>query len=415
MSHTKATVLLAGLTMGLSGAALAQSTMDEARALASERRGDAYRATLAQGAQTGPEFYGLLQFQYNWVILGDGGMGGEDFANGFQNNRTQLGARGTVADGWEYNILGDFSNSSPESGTAAGVFNLLDYYVTIPVPGFNDKAKLTIGQFKLPFLYEENVAAQNQLLGERSPANEFFNQGRSEGILLTYAGEEDDAYRFQAAFADGFRTGATPIGSPIEADFQVGGRFDYKFYGSWEQFEDFTADPSTPETALRIGGAIYYQEGGDTSSGLGATTFDNDILGVTGDIQWEYNQWSAFGAFQLQDSDGMMSLGGTDVGFVAQGGYRHDENHEGFARFSIIIADSMTPGTTMDADDLPEFAFGYNYYVFGDQSAKFTADIVFIFDTVSTSLLPAGQSNISLFPDIDDPQVALRSQFQVTF
>ena len=262
MSHTKATVLLAGLAMGLGGTAIAQtSSLDEARAFAAETRSDATRATLSQGAAEGPEVFGRLQFAYNVTIIDDPGAG-EDFANGFQLRRARLGAKGEAA-GIEYYVQGNFDRNG-------GAFELLDYRLTVPVPGMEDEAEITFGQFKLPFLWEENTSSSRLMGTARSFTNGFFDQGRSQGVMLTYAGNEGDDYRFQAAFSDGFTTANTGFTAPNEADYAFGGRFDYKFSGGWGDFKDFTSTQGQ-EQALRVGGAIFYQAGDGTIASPGAS------------------------------------------------------------------------------------------------------------------------------------------------
>ena len=396
MSHTKATVLLAGLAMGLGGTAIAQtSSLDEARSFAAETRADASRATLNQGAATGPTIFGRLQFQYNVTLIEDPGTG-EDFANGFQTRRARLGAKGET-NGIGYFVQGDF-------GASDGVFDLKDFYLDIPVPGMEDEASIKIGQFKLPFLYEENVLSSRQLAVARSFTNSFFAQDRSQGIMLTYGGNEADDYKAQVAFSDGFNTGNTSFDSVNEADWSIGGRFDYKVSGGWSDFEDFTATRGQ-EQALRVGGAIFYQSGGGTWAQGGATN-DVDALSVTADAQWEQDGISLYGAFIFQDVD---FVGGdaTNLGFIGQGGYRWSENDEVFARFDYIVSDNN--------EDLPTLTFGYNHYVFGDHSAKFTVDAFFAFETISMTDLPGGIPNDALLPDNGDPQVGIRTQFQFVF
>ena len=396
MSHTKATVLLAGLAMGLGGTAIAQtSSLDEARSFAAETRADASRATLNQGAATGPTVFGRLQFQYNVTIIEDPGAG-EDFANGFQLRRSRLGAKGE-SNGIRYYVQGDF-------GVDGGGFVLKDYHLTVDVPGMEDEAEITIGQFKLPFLWEESTSSGRQLAAERSFTNNFFAQDRSQGIMLTYGGNEEDEWKAQVAFSDGFNTDNTRFDNPNEADFSIGGRFDYKISGAWSDFKDFTATRGQ-EQALRVGGAIFYQSG-DGTYAVGGATNELDLLSITADVQWEQDGINLFGAFILQDAD---FAGGdaTNVGFVAQGGYRWTENDEVFARFDYIVSDNN--------EDLPTLTFGYNHYVFGDHSAKFTADVFFTFETVSMTDIPGGQPSNGLLPDNGDPQVGLRTQFIFAF
>lgn len=400
MSHTKATVLLAGLAMGLGGTAIAQtSSLDEARSFAAETRADASRATLNQGAAGGPTVFGRLQFQYNVTLIDDAGPGGEDFANGFQLRRSRLGAKGDVS-GIKYYVQGDF-------GSSDGVFDLLDFYLDVPVPGMEDEAKITIGQFKLPFLWEENTSSGSQLAVDRSFTNDFFSQGRSQGIMLTYAGNEDDEYRAQVAFSDGFNTANTRFDNPNEADFSIGGRFDYKVSGAWSDFRDFTATRGQ-EQALRFGGAIFYQSG-DGTYAVGGATNELDLLSLTVDGQWEQDGISVYGAFIFQDADAGAAGDSSDLGFIAQAGYRWDENNEAFGRFEYLVAD------TSGVEDFAALTFGYNHYVFGDHSAKFTADVFFVFETVNDTYFASGSPSKGLLPDAGDPQVGIRTQFQFAF
>jgi len=408
MSHTKATVLLAGLAIGLGGAANAQtSSMDHARAYAAENQGEAYSNASAQGAGGGPEFYGLLQFNYFFNIQSDGGE--EDFADGFQINRARLGAKGNI-DAIEYNFMADFIDGG-------GDFRLLDYYLDIPVPGYEEDATIRAGQFKLPFLYEKSVSPQHQLAADRSIVNSLFGQGRSQGLMLTYAGNPEDDYKVQAAFSDGFNTDNTSFVDPAEADYSIGGRFDYKVMGAWEDFDDFTALPGQ-ERSLRAGAAVFYQQGGDTTSvgPMGnTTTLNRQITSVTADVQYEEDGISAFGAFVLQDSEGGDVLDdATDLAFMGQAGYRFDQNNEVFGRFTYILADSeMTSGA--DFEDIPVLTAGYNHYVFGDNSAKFTADVVIVFETINDTFFAPGDTRLALISDSDDPQVAIRTQFQIAY
>ncbi len=402
MSHTKATVLLAGLAMGLGGTAIAQtSSLDEARSFAAETRSDASRATLSQGAATGPQIFGRLQFQYNITLIDEPvPASGEDYATGFQNRRARLGAKGEVGE-FDYYLQGNFS-------TDGGGFTLLDYYVTTPVPGMEDDAKLKFGQFKAPFLYEELVSSGSQLAVDRSFVNSYFSQGRSQGISFIYAGNEDDDYKVEINFSDGFNTANTGFASTSEADFSIGGRFDYKVSGAWSDFKDFTATQGQ-EQALRFGGAIFYQMGDGTYAlGTGATT-ELDLLSITADGQWESNGVSVYGAFIFSDADFGAAGDMSDVGFIAQAGYRFDENNEVFGRFDYLIADAS------GVDDFSSLTFGYNHYIYGDQSAKFTADVFFVFESNSMTYFAGGNPGQGLLPDSGDPQAGIRTQFQLSF
>lgn len=401
MSHKKATVLLAGLAMGLGGTAIAQtSSLDEARSFAAETRSDASRATLNQGAAGGPEVFGRLQFQYNVTLIDDPVPAtGEDFASGFQNGRARLGAKGTAGQ-FDYYVQGDFARNG-------GAFTLLDYYVSADVPGMEGEAKLKFGQFKSPFLYEELVSSGSQPLVDRSFTNSYFSQGRSQGVSFIYAGNESDDYKVEINFSDGFNSANTGFASPAEADFAIGGRFDYKVQGAWSDFKDFSAGAGQ-EQALRFGGAIFYQQGDGTYAlGTGATA-EADILSVTVDGQWEQDRISVFGAFILQDAD--FGPGGdmTDMGFVAQAGYRLDDQNEIYGRFDYILADAS------GVDDFVALTLGYTRFIDG-HDAKFVADVFFVFETMNMTPLTGGNEGLALMPDNGDPQAGLRTMFQLNF
>ncbi len=401
MSHKKATVLLAGLAMGLGGTAIAQtSSLDEARSFAAETRTDASRATLNQGAAGGPEVFGRLQFQYNVTLIDDPVPAtGEDYANGFQNRRARLGVRGEE-EGFGYYVQGGFDRNS-------GSFDLLDFYITTDVPGMEDEAKLKFGQFKAPFLYEELVSSGSQPLVDRSFTNSRFSQGRSQGISFIYAGNEDDDYKVEVNFSDGFNSANTGFANPMEADFAIGGRLDYKVQGAWSDLKDFTATQGQ-EQALRFGGAIFYQQGDGTYAlGTGATN-ELDLLSVTVDGQWEQNGVSVFGAFILQDFDNGTD-DGTDMGFIAQAGYRFDANQEIYGRLDYILADAD------GVDDFVALTVGYTNFINGNHNAKFVADVFFVFETVNMTPLTGGSEGLALMPDNGDPQAGLRTMFQLNF
>src|SRR5690606_9243328 len=91
----------------------------------------------------------------------------------------------------EYKLQGNFDRDG-------GAFELEDAYFTYQL---GNGWGVTWGQFKLPFQWEELVSSSRQLAVERSYFNEVFTKGRSQGIMLGY---ESDAFRWDAAFSDGY-------------------------------------------------------------------------------------------------------------------------------------------------------------------------------------------------------------------
>lgn len=391
MSGTKSIAVIAGATLGLASGALAQSEVDQSRALQAEMIQDAgARASYAQG-DLSPTVFGQIQIRYTLNNRDDPANDDEEFTHGFSNRRTKLGVRGGN-DQWGYRVNGGFSS-------AGGGFALEDAWVDYAV---NESWTVTVGQFKLPAFYEESVSSSKQLAADRSLANEMFNQGRSQGIMATWDNGEN--FRVQLAFSDGFQTANTDFNSAAEADFGLTGRVDWKD-GDWMDLEDFTSEANGNQ-ALRIGGFGHYEDGGST----GGFTMDDQlwILGIDG--QWESNGWSAFGSVAWAHSEPDMGDEADDIAIVAQGAYRFDQADEIFARGSVVLLDDRD---SFDAEDQIELLVGYNHY-FDGHATKFTVDAG-VFLEPSTDTVVRENTAVGILPDNGDPQIAIRAQLQVLF
>lgn len=394
MSRTKTIAVIAGATLGLGHAALAQSDLDQSRAYQAEvmRDTDA-RSSYAQG-DLAPTFWGQLQIRYTANIRSEEPAGEESFTHGFSNRRTKLGAKGGN-DEWSYRVNGAF-------GRGDGIFELEDAYVDYML---NDNWELRFGQFKLPLFYEESISSSKQLAADRSLANEYANQGRSQGIMGTW--DNGDNFRGQIAFSDGAQTANTDFDSGMEADYAFTGRIDWKD-GDWADLEDFTSEANGNQ-AIRVGGFGHWQDGGSTGASGGSTP-DTQVLVLGVDAQWESNGWNAFGSVAWISTDDSASDEKTDdLSFVLQGGWRFDETGEVFVRGSYVALDDR-PG---DPDDPIEILIGYNRYLDG-HNAKFTMDVgYFPFENAGGPV--NRDTSTGILPDTDSGQIAVRAQLQVLF
>ena len=392
MSRTKTIAVLAGATLGLGQWATAQDA-DQNRAYQAELMRDTdARSSYAQGDMA-PMFWGQIQVRYTANIRSEEPTGEESFTHGFSNRRTKLGAKGGN-DEWSYKVNGAFSSGD-------GIFDLEDAYVDYML---NDQWDLRFGQFKLPLFYEESMSSSKMLAADRSLANEFANQDRSQGIMGTW--DNGDNFRGQLALSDGAQTANTDYNSIGEADYAFTGRIDWKD-GDWADLEDFTSELNGNQ-ALRIGGFGHWQDGGSTGASGGATD-EVQVLVAGIDGQWESNGWNAFGSVAWISTDPDAGEKTDDLAVVLQGGWRFDETGEVFVRGSYVALDDR-PG---DPDDLIEILIGYNRYMDG-HNAKFTLDAgYFPFENADG---PASRNTaVGLEPDTDSGQIAVRAQFQLLF
>jgi hypothetical protein len=259
-----------------------------------------------------------------------------------------------------------------------------------------DEGRFQLGQFRLPFLQEQNIADRYQLAASRSVVSDIFGQGYSQGVQFSY---NFDRLRLTGAFSDGFNTANTDFIDPAEADLALTARAEFAIMGNINDFYEFTSHRSQ-QSSLFAGAAFHYQEG-DTQ---------DDMYTYTGDLTWKSHGWNAFisGVGRNIDSN---SEDFDDFGIVVQGGYRITERIEPFVRYEAVYADSARD---FDRDDFNFITAGLNYYLYG-QAAKFTTDVVWSLNETTGLDSMTNFSNTGLLGSSDDNELAFRMQFQVIF
>lgn len=452
MSRNVVTFVAAGTALGLGGIASAQtelSSLDLNRAYASELSADSLARMSAQADR--PESAGftiasggnslnigaLFQFGYVANFRDDDAtdIGGQDneFTHGFDIRRARLDFSGTaVNSAISYRISGDFGeiNSGGEND-----LQVTWAYGEYAFSGGLDGVKVRFGQFKLPLYFEELVEPEYLLAVDRSLTNEAFSQQYSQGLQFSY---EADSWRGTVAVSDGLGTAGTRFNSGGESDVALTGRFDYKFSGDWSAFDDFSSFRNS-ENAFRVGAGIHWQTFGDTNpadSGVGGVPLNTgvvsgNLIAYTADLSWEGNGWSLFAAFFGQSIvDGELAGGAdsepNDFGVVVQGAYFVTDQWELFARYDgLYLDDDERTGFT--EDNFNFLTVGGTYYFVPESHAlKFTTDIVFAFDgssdLVTLGLLDGTASGSSsgtavtgLIGQEEDPEIAVRAQFSLTF
>lgn len=413
MKKTTALFVMAGL------AAIANAqnpTVDQARAAAAEARADAANRTslLATGYDAGHDGKGFhlgdgdnyrlyvggqIQFRYNMNFRDeDVSSENDDFTHGFQTRRTKLEFYGNVINpDLKFKIVGAFDRGS-DDGSGGGGFALEDAFVSYD---FNENVTMTWGQFKVPFNREEMVSSKYQLAADRSVVNEVYNADRTQGINLEW---HNDNFRIMGAFTDGYRAVNSDFTSSAEADYALTARAEYNTLGDWSPWKDFTSFRSAEGFGALIGGAIHWQDGGETGG-----TSENELFAGTLDVSLEGSGWNVFGALIWVNNDPAAGSDTDNFGFVVQGGFFLTEKDEIFGRWDMVMPDDDT-----DADDFNTLTFGWNHYFAQDShAAKFTLDVQWFLDSEEAS----GYNNtgINLLPDNEDDQFALRAQFQLLF
>jgi hypothetical protein len=345
---------------------------------------------------------------------------------------------------------------------------------------WSDNLTFTGGRFKPLFSREENISSGAQMAAERSAVNEAFNVGFAEGIAATYTA---NTWRVSGSVNDGARSGeagataptgggagnygflAAKTGNSFNGDgTNVGltGRADYKVFGDWSSWNDFSSW-SGEEKSLFVGAGVHYQDqrvnqNSRIGAGFGepAAARNADSIMWTTDIGYKANGLSLFasaygnhvlsGGGVYDPTNPIPTLGNpgaqySDYGFQVMAGYMViPDVLQPFVRYEFITFDrsrnedpnaagfgNPTGGNVVNAvHDVNLITVGYNWY-FKKNDAKFTLDMVWAIDTVNSAAIGGTSggtfAGAGLLPDAmfgngaatAENQVAIRAQFQLQF
>ncbi len=333
-----------------------------------------------------------------------------DFIHGFENRNVRLDFTGTVfSRQHSYKVRGNFGNGA--------AFSLDDAWIRL---AYDNGLSVKVGQFKLPLWREFNIDAPVQLAVERSQSNSFVNQGYTQGIEVMHASEQ---FRVMGGFSDGARSGHGPgarnsaFDSPSEADWAVHARADFMIAGSdWKRFDQFTSFRSAPAFSAMVGGAVAFQQFGNTGA-LPAPPGEATEIIATIDATLQGPGWNAFGAFLVDHFDPDAGSDADDLAFLVQGGIFVTEQLEAFGRWDTLVLDDATLLVAGADDNVHFITVGVNYYISPESHAlKLTADAVFALNETHALLSPlAGDANTGLRGDPASGEVNLRVQLQLRF
>lgn len=345
---------------------------------------------------------GQIQVRYH-LNLRETTSPDKDITTGFNLRRTKIGFDGVVAGDWEYKLVGAFDRDGGSDFLEDAILSR----------EFANGITLTWGQFKAPFLREENMSSKAQLAVERSPMNEAFNQDRTQGVRLGYTG---DRFRVVGMVSEGFKTLNTAYYSAKEADIALTGRAEFRFGdASWKAYKDFTSFRGGAAGGM-VGGAVHWQTAGNTGntetfSGTPAT--ETDMLTYTLDVSYEGSGWNLYGAFVGRNTETAGSPDYDDFGALLQGGIFISAQTELFSRWDAVFPDD----SRSSGEDFHTLTFGANHYFFpGSHAAKLTADVQWsLDDQVGSGSVVKVNEGIGLLPTTGDDQISFRLQMQVLF
>ena len=247
---------------------------------------------------------------------------------------------------------------------------------------FGHDLEVRVGRYKNPAFKESSIIGDPYyLLMSNSLASDLIGGGAQGpevqgGELLLV----DPTSPWQAEFsADGGPViGATTIDP--EGDFlsntsaNVGARFDYKFFGDWDDTTDLTGRQWDHGDLLDVGGGADYR---DTQDAL--------VYLATADVQYQSAQhWSVLGALYGQHIEFRNHVFGpgarNDWGLDAEAGYSVTKPIQIFGRYSLTRSDANLP--VAGESIFHELSIGLNYYLGPDGSwanhAKFTVEFDYL-------------------------------------
>ena len=339
-----------------------------------------------------------LQFRNvtNYREDGGGAAGGgdSDFQNGFEVRRMKFGADGNV---FSPNTTYLFNWATSRT---SGNLVLEEAWLRHK---FDDNWALKGGQMKDPFAHESITSAKRMLTADRALITDVFTGGDNyvQGVSAQYT---RDALQAEVAFTDGMNAPNDNFQDfPTNAwDFGVAGRVQYKLFGDWAAYEQFTSLNNKKDLAV-LGAGVDLSQAGDT----------NQLL-HTIDIQ--YNQTTGlalygafYGRYTANSPASAAATATTDTydwGLLAQAGYLiPDTKWEPYVRVDYISFDDANIPAGAE-DTVTEFTLGANYYIHG-HDLKLTFDVMWL-----PNGSPVSDTGSGVLAT-DDSEFVIRGQFQL--
>ncbi len=285
-----------------------------------------------------------------------------DTENGFEIRRLQLGLNGNLfTPDLTYRIFWQSSELT------AGNLSLLMAWVQYR---FHDTPWVVGGgQFKDPLDHEQLISDARQLACDRTFVDDTLAGGEafSRGVTIRY--DPRGPLRAEAALTSGFNVPNTTFQQfPTNpADFGVAARGEYKVFGDWKDYEQFTS-LADRANLLVIGGGADLTEAGHTQ------TMRHVI-----DAQCNFGPLGLYASYLGRYTRGnTIGRGGDtyDPSARVQASYLFARHWEPFARYDYMHLDGREFKASTQST-VHELTAGANYYFYG-QALKATVDVSYL-------------------------------------
>lgn len=333
-----------------------------------------------------------VQSQYQFLSLDE--AGGSETVHTFQIRRGRIAFSGfafseNLTFKFQIEALGGKASATNKGADMSGP-SLKDGYINYK---FADYFQLRTGQHKLSFNREELTSSSKQQFVDRSMLNDVFTLGRDLG-LTAHGKFAEDRFHY-AVYAAHNGKGDRKFNDNFSVI--VGARVSYNLLGDHGYTMADVKDSEDHHLVISAGGA--YDSG------------DVKVFGLTGDIAYRYNGFSALGEFNYgNDSDSDVTV----YGFLGQAGYFIlPERFEVAGRGVAVMVKDQTNGY--------EFGGALNYY-FKGHNLKLQLDYAMLLNsslaldgaTGPGNFLTADGAYVNLFTeDKTDHRVRLQLQLKI--
>jgi hypothetical protein len=383
---------------------------------------------------------------------------------GFEVRRMKLDFFGHVVDpSWQYRIVliynqnstaiqapGGSNNGGINSGSSMGMEEAMI------IKNLGDGWKLSIGQFKSPFLREEITSSRRQLAVERSIVNQMFSTKFTQGVMVTH---QDDRLVAEVMYNDGGSNGNTGAAAGFNnasvvgpsdlnngagfSEWAVTGHVGWLAFGDWKEFRDLSSFVGD-DAGLLFGAWVNWQRGGEQLNqgalpGNGNIPLngnaDADFLTWSVDASWNLGGAHLFSYFVMNTAYSIPATATNDggsinsYGAVVQGGLFVTRDLELFGRWEWLAtqnvgynqaANSVTTGVAnvFNAGRANIYTVGFNWFLAGP-NVKLTTDLGWTEGPLwfNNGIYGAGiaGTDYRIEPFGGGDQVILRSQLQLIF
>ena len=387
--------------------------------------------------------------------------------SGFEIRRMKLDFFGHMIDpSWQYRVMLIYNQNqnallTPGGNNAAGVAGSSNMGMeeAMVIKDLGEGWKISVGQFKSPFLQEEIVSSRRQLAVERSLVDQMFSTKFTQGAMLTWQNEQliaevmynDGGSNANTGASAGFNNalftdGTTTLNNGAGfAQWAVTGHLGWVVFGEWSGFRDMNNFRGESE-GLLLNAWMNMQRGGQHQS---PTVIGTNNIPLNGNADAEFLSWSVdatwnlgganlFTYFVMNTAYSMPSTPTNDLGSinsygaVVQGGYFITDEVELYARWEWMNTQNRgvndigigntggnpTYANVFNAGRTNAYTVGFNWFL-GGRIIKLTTDLGWTSDPLwfNNGIYGAGVlgTNYRIEPGGGGNQMVVRSQLQILF